>query len=231
MGAEQSSSAGADFTALYESLPDDVCDQIEALCARGEDRLLKPHLGAPPAFPAVPVGITVRLSAATASAALAVVPRLQRKHYEMIPKAMTEMDFWISFFSHLTAIIEGNCPEKLGELALKATWQGSTTGDNADSFTAAWSNLDQDKRDAVQALLSKDSDALLSPASASPPAFPTLPVGMECFIDQVAATAALKALPDLQKKHSLLVPKKLDERAFWVHFFTRMTVAIRDSPA
>uniref|UniRef100_A0A7S2N4G7 BSD domain-containing protein n=1 Tax=Haptolina brevifila TaxID=156173 RepID=A0A7S2N4G7_9EUKA len=231
MGAEQSSTAGADFTTFYEGLPDDVCDQIEALCGKGEDRLLKPHLGAPPAFPTVPVGTTVRLSSATAAAALAVVPRLQRKHYEMIPKSMPEMDFWVSFFSHMTAVIEGNCPEKLEELASKASWQGSTTGDAPDSFTAAWSKLDQGKRDAVAALVARDSDALLEPNSASPPAFPKLPVGMECFIDRVAATAALTALPDLQKKHSMLVPKKLDERAFWVHFFTQMTVAISDSKA
>lgn len=155
MGAEQST-AGADFNTFYEGLPDDVCDQIEALCEKGEDRLLKVHSGAPPPFPMVPIGITVRLSTPMASAALATVPRLQRKHYEMIPKAMTELDFWISFFSHLTAIVEGNCPEKLQELALTAAWKGSSAGKGPDSFSATWSKLEKGKQEAIAALVAKE---------------------------------------------------------------------------
>ena len=105
MGAEQSSAAaGEAFKAFYASLPDDTHDQIEALCAKDDARLQKAHPLAPAAFPPVPIGITVRLSPGAAGAALATVPRLQRKHYEMIPKVITEMEFWVSFFSHLTSV-------------------------------------------------------------------------------------------------------------------------------
>lgn len=142
-----------------------------------------------------------------------------------------------------------------------------------------------EQKAAVAALCGKESEVLLAPnVSASPPAFPALPLGMECFIDEAAATAALTKVPGLQKKqcarvcrrgaappshpplhtaapqtaappsqpplhtapfHSpfsappsdsavpsaflrryALVPKKLDERAFWTNFFTHMTALV-----
>jgi len=231
MGAEQSSAA-TPFTAFYESLDDDVCDQIEALCAKDDGRLLKPHGSAPPPFPQVPIGFTVRLSTATAGAALVAVPRLQRKHYETIPKTMAELDFWISFFSHVTVIVGASSPEKIREMAGKADWKGnSDVTDGADSFTAMWNKLPESQRAALAALVAKESDAVLLPASAAPPPFPQLPIGMECFIDEAAATAALTLVPGLQRKHSMLVPKKLDERSFWVNFLSHATVVARDSPA
>ena len=53
----------------------------------------------------MPVGVTVRLDSEMARAALLVVPRLQRKHYELIPKQLDEMSFWVNFFSHMTVMV------------------------------------------------------------------------------------------------------------------------------
>jgi hypothetical protein len=39
---------------------------------------------------------------------------------------------------------------------------------------------------------------------------------------------ALTRVAGLQKKHSMLVPKKLDEKSFWVNFFMHMTAVISD---
>lgn len=224
MGAEQSTPTA--FTVIYEALPDDAHDQVEALCAKDDDRLLKPHARAPPPYPPVPIGVTVRLSSSMASAALAAVPRLQRKHYEMIPKSLSEIDFWISFFSHLTAIVMDAVPEKLVEVEGAAEWKGVDGSEGPNSFDAVWTGLSDSKRAAVEALVTPENDALLKPSMASPPAFPQLPLGMECFIDETAATSALTIVKGLQRKHYALVPKKLDERAFWTNFFTHMTAAV-----
>ena len=120
MGASSStpSGAGEAFTERYAALPDGVHKAVEALCAKGDTRLLTAHPSAPSPFPAVPVGVVVRLSHETASAALACVPRLQRKHYELIPKHLTELDFFISFFSHLTAIVDSQCAGAMCIVAL-----------------------------------------------------------------------------------------------------------------
>ena len=56
-----------------------------------------------------------------------------------------------------------------------------------------------------------------------PSAIPKLPIGMECFLDEAAATAALTTVPGLQYKHYQLVPKKMSERAFWVSAFSHLT--------
>ena len=48
MGAASSSPLADAFAAQYEALPVDVHDQIEALCAKDDMRLLKPHPAAPP---------------------------------------------------------------------------------------------------------------------------------------------------------------------------------------
>ena len=53
------------------------------------------------------------LDHAAATAALKAVPRLQRKHYELIPKVMDEMAFWDAFFSHATVIVEHAAPHLL----------------------------------------------------------------------------------------------------------------------
>ena len=53
----------------------------------------------------MPVGVTVRLDSEMARAALLLVPRLQRKHYELIPKQLDEMSFWVNFFSHMTVMV------------------------------------------------------------------------------------------------------------------------------
>jgi len=230
MGAQASSAGAEAFQALYTSLPDEATDQIKALCAKGDDRLLKPNPHSPPPYPAVPIGITVRLNESVAGAALATVPRLQRKHYELIPKAMTETDFWISFFSHITVILQTTCPEQLAAFRGAAEWKGNDASEGPNSFDVAWGGLDEAQRAAVAALAARDSQVsiLLAPnVSASPPAFPVLPVGMECFIDEGAATAALTQVPGLQSKHYMLVPKKLDECAFWTNFLTHMTAIVR----
>ena len=68
---------------------------VTALASKENDAILTPHPKAPGPFPPVPVGVTVRLDGDMARAALLSVPRLQRKHYEMIPKQLDEMTFWV----------------------------------------------------------------------------------------------------------------------------------------
>ena len=107
MGAGNSTlSAEAEaFAEKYNALPDDVHDMVEALCEKDSLALLKPNGSAPQPFPPSLVGVTIQLDHGMASAALAAVPKLQRKHYMLIPKSLSELDFFISFFSHLTAIV------------------------------------------------------------------------------------------------------------------------------
>ena len=219
MGAAVSTSAEAQaFPTAYASLPDDVHDMVEQLCEKDSLALLKPNLSAPPPFPPTLVGVVVQLDHAMASSALAAVPRLQRKHYEFIPKSLSELDFFISFFSHLTAITNANSP---GAFELEEPPEGSWKGENAaaedgaNSFSEAWSTMDDAKKATMKALCAKDSSALLTPNTTVPAAFPALPLGMRCFIDEAAATAALSTVPGLQYKHYTLVPSKLPERDFW----------------
>lgn len=149
MGAGQSSDgSGESFQAFYAALPDDTHDQIEALCAKDDARLLQAHPHAPSPTPAVPIGVTVRLSQGMAGAALATVPRLQRKHYELIPKALSEMDFWVSFFSHMTVVCQSSCPEQLVALTAKGDdeWKGNDPSPDApNSFDAAWAALSDEQ--------------------------------------------------------------------------------------
>lgn len=229
MGASSSAlSAEAEaFSESYAALPDDVHDIVEALCEKDSLALLKAHSGAPPPFPAVPIGVVLQLDHGMASAALAAVPRLQRKHYELIPKSLSELDFFISFFSHLSAIVAANCPGAfdLAE-APEGAWKGvDATQESADDngFSKAWLTLPDQKKELIAELCAKESGALLTPSPVSPPAFPTLPLGMRCFIDEAAATAALSTVPGLQYKHYTLVPAKLDEAAFWTNFFSHVT--------
>ena len=171
------------------------------------------------------MGVIVQLDHDLASAALATVPRLQRKHYELIPKSLSELDFFVSFFSHLTAIVNSHCPDAF---ALDAEDPGAWKGEQAsaeatNTFSEAWATMTEAKRATVSALCAKDSSVLLAPDPKVPPAFPTLPLGMRCFIDEAAATAALSTVPGLQYKHYTLVPSKLPEKAFWTHFFSHFT--------
>ena len=96
MGAEQSVPSSVGFEALWASLPDDVQASVTALASKESDAILKPNPKAPGPLPPVPVGVTVRLDSEMARAALLIVPRLQRKHYELIPKQLDEMSFWVS---------------------------------------------------------------------------------------------------------------------------------------
>ena len=68
--------------------------------------------------------------------ALRMVPRLQKKHYEMIPKRISEIDFWVSFFSHMTAIVQAQAPENLAQLELEE-WKGKEEGDEASPLPAS----------------------------------------------------------------------------------------------
>merc|ERR1719231_2009270 len=121
---------------------------IEALCEKDSSALLKPNGAAPPPFPPTLIGVKVQLDHDMASAALASVPRLQRKHYELIPKSLSELDFFISFFSHLTAIINTNCPDafELAEEAEGAWKDVDTTGELTNTFAEAWEAMSEEKR-------------------------------------------------------------------------------------
>ena len=70
-----------------------------------------------------------------------------------------------------------------------------------NSFAEMWAGMDDAKKEAVAALCTKESTALKAPRADVPPAFPTLPIGMKCYIDEAAATAALSTVPGLQYKH------------------------------
>ena len=140
----------------------------------------------------------------------------QRKHYETIPKSLSELDFFVSFFSHLTAIVNAHCPGAFDLLEPnEGAWKGGDAKDveATDTFTEAWGAMTKAKRGAVGALCGKESGILLAPNPQVPPAFPTLPLGMKCFIDTAAATAALSTVPGLQYKHYTLVPSKVTQRA------------------
>jgi hypothetical protein len=231
MGAANSApSAEAEaFASSYAELPDDVHDIVEALCDKDSAALLKPNLAAPAPFPPTLVGVVVQLDHGVASAALSCVPRLQRKHYETIPKSLSELDFFVSFFSHLTAIVNAHCPGAFDLLEPnEGAWKGGDAKDveATDTFTEAWGAMTKAKRGAVGALCGKESGILLAPNPQVPPAFPTLPLGMKCFIDTAAATAALSTVPGLQYKHYTLVPSKLPEKEFWVNFFSHVTAIV-----
>lgn len=223
MGAEQSTpSSGGRFDALWAALPDDVKARVGELCSKESETLLKPNSAAPPPLPPVPLGVTVRLDPDVARAALSAVPRLQRKHYELIPKQLDEMSFWINFFTHFTVLVAEKNADLL-DVDLGDEWKGV---DGGDSFAAVWAELPEAKKGEVAALANKDNDALLLPSLASPPAFPKLPVGVANFVDENAAKSALGSVQGLQYKHYTLVPKKLDEKTFWVNFFTHATAKI-----
>ena len=55
-----------------------------------------------------------------ARAALLLVPRLQRKHYELIPKQLDEMSFWVNFFSHVTVLVASEAPDVLQSKVLQS---------------------------------------------------------------------------------------------------------------
>ena len=113
------------------------------------------------------------------------------------------------------------------ELAEKPEGHWKSTDASADgpsSFSKMWGGLTEAKRAQVAALTAIESPALLTPNAAAPAAFPPLPVGMRCFIDEAAATDALSSVPGLQYKHYTLVPAKLPEMDFWVNFFSHVTV-------
>jgi hypothetical protein len=79
--------------------------------------------------PMYQLGTSSALDHSAATAALATVPRLQRKHYELIPKVMDEMAFWTAFFSHVTAIVAETAPQLLpapgeGAMGLRGTSGG-----------------------------------------------------------------------------------------------------------
>ena len=109
-------------------------------------------------------------------------------------------------------------------------WRGDGAPADADgsenSFEIAWKSMPDEKKALVAALASKESEVMLSPNVKSPPPFPVLPIGMECFIDEHAATAALAGVPGLQSKHYMCVPKKLTEKQFWVNFFSHVTAIV-----
>ena len=91
------------FVALYQRLPPEAVAKVGALVAKEDMSLLGQHPAAPNPSPPVPVGVTVQIRSNTARAAYTLVPRLQQKQYEMVPKRCTEVQFWKAFFTHLTA--------------------------------------------------------------------------------------------------------------------------------
>ena len=233
MGAGQSvgpSAEAAAFPASYEALPDNVVDMVEALCEKESTALLKPNLAAPPPFPPTLIGVKVQLDHECASAALATVRRLQRKHYETIPKSLSELDFFLSFFSHLTAIVNAQCPGAFDlEEEPEGAWKGVDAAGGPDTFTEAWSSMSESQKAAVAALCAKESSVLKDgPHPGVPACFPRLPIGMKCFIDEAAATAALSSVPGLQYKHYTLVPNKAC--AAVAHLHRSLCLDIRDSP-
>lgn len=169
------------------------------------------------------LGISLTLDHSAASTALALVPRLQRKHYELIPKVLDEMSFWRGFFSHVTVIVAQNAAELIPVPGQGDTWKCSLPD---ESFSAAWAAATAEAKDRLVAITAKDSATLLSPAAGAPPPFPTVPLGTIIGISEAAATAALTLVPGLQRKHYLLVPKQLGEKDFWVNFFTHATVIL-----
>lgn len=108
MGAEQSAPAGESaFAALHAALPEEAVAQMAALAERDNDTLLLPHPQAPVPNPMVPVGVVVKLDRASAMDALDLVPRLQRKHYELVrPSGLDEQDFWVNVRSLALAMVK-----------------------------------------------------------------------------------------------------------------------------
>ena len=226
MGAEQSMPSTMGFETLWASLPDDVQASVAALASKESDVLLKPNPKAPGPLPPVPVGVTVRLDSEMARAALLIVPRLQRKHYETIPKQLDEMTFWVNFFSHMTVLVGPKHAEFLEARQGELSWKGKDEHEGSDSFAAVWAELSDSKKAEISKLAGKESNALLLPSLASPPAFPDVALGTANYIDETAAMSALRSVEGLQYKHYTLVPKKLDEKTFWVNFFTHMTALL-----
>ena len=226
MGAEQSLPSSMGFEALWASLPDDVQASVAALASKESDALLKPNPQAPGPLPPVPVGVTVRLDSEMARAALLIVPRLQRKHYEVIPKQLDEMTFWVNFFSHMTMLVGPKHAEFLEARQGELSWKGKDEG--PDSFAAAWAELSDGKKAEISKLAAKESNALLLPSLSSPPAFPDVALGTANYIDETAAMSALRGVDGLQYKHYTLVPKKLDEKTFWVNAFSHVTAALAE---
>jgi len=219
MGAAESTTAFAD---VWAALPPAALERAAALAAKESDALLAAHPAAPKPNPEVPYGVCVQLDKQAARAALACVPRLQRKHYELIPKKLAELTFWEHFFSHLTVIATEEAPQLLTREV--EMWKGEApTG----TFAAAWDGLPEEKRAAVAALATRESSALTSPPANAPAAFPIIPLGYENFVDECDAVYALQQVPALQAKLSVLVPKKLTEKQFWTNFFSLATMAMR----
>lgn len=211
---------------MWAALPEDVQASVAEIVSKESDVLLKPNPKAPGPFPPVPVGVTVRLDSEMARGALSAVPRLQTKHYEMIPRKLDEMSFWVNFFSHLTVLVGPKHAEFVEARQLELSWKGKDEREGMDSFAAVWAELPEAKKAEVSALAAKESNTLLLPSLTSPPAFPTVPLGTSNYIDETAAMSALSSVAGLQYKHYMLVPKKLDEKTFWVNFFTHMTALL-----
>jgi len=224
MGAAASSDLPT-FAALYAALPEAARARLARLAERDDPTLLTPHAAAPHPLPSAPVGVTMRLRHAEAREALRTVPRLQRKHYELIPRALAEADFFVNFFTHATVIVREEAPELLPPTEPEM-WKGEDL--SANSFEKMWQELSEEKKAAIAQLAARDSDVLLKPNPASPPPFPPLPIGFEVFIDQGSAVSALQLVPGLQNKLYVTTsgsgPGKLAEKDFWVNFLTHATV-------
>ena len=74
------------------------------------------------------------------------VPRLQRKHYELIPKTLSELDFFVSFFSHLTVIIDTNSAGAFDVVGLpEGAWKGADPSAELanNTFAEAWGRMSE----------------------------------------------------------------------------------------
>ena len=219
-GAQSADGSSSSFSAVWAELPDAAKDEIAALAGKDSTALLKPHPKAPPAAPPVPLGTKASLDHTAATAALTLVPRLQRKHYETIPKTLTEAAFWEAFFSHATVIVTHHAKALLVAQGEGDAWRCAAPD---DSFTPAWEAADEAARAKLAALAAAESEALLTAAKKAPPPFPAVPLGTTVAISERAAVAALTLVPGLQKRQYALVPRRLDEKAFWVNFFSHAT--------
>ena len=225
MGAAQSHVEASDFGALYAALPDDAKAKIDTLANKDSTALASPHPKAPPAYPPTPRGVVVMLDTAAAAAALHAVPRLQRRQYELVPKHMDELTFFVNFFSHATAIVAEAAPAQLPLNG--AVWKGEADGGAGElAFSSMWRSLAEEHRVALGALVEPTCDALLALNPASPPAFPAIALGMRCFVDVRWCTSALASVKGLQRRRDALVPKKLTERDFWLNFASHLTALV-----
>ena len=208
---------------ILAALPDQALHRIHALCAKNDTQLRKPHPDAPPAYPAVSRGVAVTLDTDAAHEALKLVPRLQQKHHEMIPRFVNELAFFVNFFSHFTVIVQEAAPNLLARNG-EYTWRGDASDDaGVTAFTNMWSSLGQDEREAIKGLADPLNDALMTFNQSSPQPFPPIAFGMRCFIDTKWCESSLINVPGLQRKFGKLVPGKLDERNFWMNFSTHLT--------